>query len=384
MQLKAPPAGSADCSKGVLMTERIVGVAGLALACVAFLSGGAAGTSTGWKVQPTQNPSRNAQLNAVSCPALNACTAVGVSSGGKTLAERWNGARWKLQPTPNPSSSGPDLLAVSCPQARDCIAVGSTDESLRTLIEQWTGRRWRIQAAATGRPGMLNAISCSSRSDCTAVGSLPFSGVLAEHWNGRKWTTQKAVSPTNDSGLNGVSCPTPADCTAVGSTAAGGGTFAEQWTGGRWKLQATKSPSGFSSLDAVSCSSPGACTATGYFQTAQALKRTLAERWNGRKWTIQPTPTFTGGAKAINAELAGIWCASAGDCMATGYGLTVSRHVLAEHWNGRNWTVQRAPNPPGTTTSQFTAVSCVSPGNCAAAGYYGTTTGATRTLAERH
>lgn len=366
------------------MTKRIIGAAGLALACVAFLGNGVASAGTGWKIQPTPNPSRNAQLNGVSCSALNACTAVGVSSGGKTLAERWNGVRWQLQSTPNPASPGQDLLAVACPRATDCIAVGSTDESLRTLIEQWNGRTWRIQVAATGRPGELNAVSCSSPSACTAVGSVPFNGVLAERWNGRTWTTEKVVSPTNDSGLNGVSCPTATDCTAVGSTAVGGGTFAEQWTAGRWKLQATKSPSGFSSLDAVSCSSPGACTATGYFQTAQALKQTLAERWNGHGWAIQRTPKSTGGANAINAELAGVWCPSSGDCMATGYGLTVGRQVLAEHWSRNRWTVLPAPNPPDTTNSQFSGVWCVSPGDCVAVGYYGTVLGATKTLAERH
>ena len=86
------------------MSKRIIGAAGLALACVAFLGNGVASASTGWRIQPTPNPSRNAQLNGVSCSGLNACTAVGVSSGGKTLAEHGtvSGGRCS-RPRPRPA-----------------------------------------------------------------------------------------------------------------------------------------------------------------------------------------------------------------------------------------------------------------------------------------
>ena len=46
------------------------------------------------------------------------------------------------------------------------------------------------------------------------------------------------------------------------------------------------------------------------------------------------------------------------------------------HWNGRKWIKATVPNPAGITSNHFNDVvglSCVSPGNCWAAGSYGDT-----------
>ena len=61
-------------------------------------------------LQITPNPSGSvfSYLNGgVSCPAANACIAVGrsITTSGPctTLAESWNGTGWSIQPTPNPA-----------------------------------------------------------------------------------------------------------------------------------------------------------------------------------------------------------------------------------------------------------------------------------------
>lgn len=73
-----------------------------------------------------------------------ACVAVGSywTSGttDRTLAESWNGSAWSIVPTAVPAgASAYSLLAVDCPSASVCSAVGSwsrsTPSSL-TLAEQ--------------------------------------------------------------------------------------------------------------------------------------------------------------------------------------------------------------------------------------------------------
>ena len=62
------------------------------------------------------NPALNTALNAVSCTAANACTAV----GGQGIALAWNGSVWSTQPTPTTLG----LRGVSCTSPTVCTAVG--------------------------------------------------------------------------------------------------------------------------------------------------------------------------------------------------------------------------------------------------------------------
>ncbi len=91
-------------------------------------------------------PLRPASLAGVSCLSAGPCSAVGTigatgpgGPGGETLAERRIGAGWFVGPTPSPSPSD-ELLAVSCPNATTCVAVGDQSdiagENPKALIER--------------------------------------------------------------------------------------------------------------------------------------------------------------------------------------------------------------------------------------------------------
>jgi hypothetical protein len=89
---------------------------------------------TAWTIERVPKPAGATlgYLQAVSCPAVNACTAVGNSvqspTHASTLAAVWNGQSWQLQATPNPASSGSNVLdGVSCRAAGACAAVGWYD-----------------------------------------------------------------------------------------------------------------------------------------------------------------------------------------------------------------------------------------------------------------
>lgn len=87
---------------------------------------------TRWSMPPAMLPAipENVGFTGVSCASRNACTAVGTygigeSSTPLTLAERFDGKRWSVETTSAPFMPyGGELDAVSCPSVTACIAVG--------------------------------------------------------------------------------------------------------------------------------------------------------------------------------------------------------------------------------------------------------------------
>jgi hypothetical protein len=188
-----------------------------------------------WSARTALNPSGGSQvkLDAVSCTAAGACTAVGSYQndvGPVNLAGRLSGSRWRIEPTPNADDGDIALTysGVACTSAVSCVAVGSAEtevggggESVAPVVDHWNGSSWSIQDAASppgqsqcGGCAALNAIACTSRKACTAVGSYDVgvddSTMLtwAERWNGSRWALQTTPNPLGGAGdrLAGVSC----------------------------------------------------------------------------------------------------------------------------------------------------------------------------------
>ncbi len=92
--------------------------------------------------------------------------------------------------------------------------------------------------------------------------------------------------------------------------------------------------------------------------------------------SLTPSPN----AQARQDSLAGVACPAARRCVAVGQSVSQAgaRAALVKSWNGRTWSVQRAPRSGG-----LTAVSCTSARACTAVGYRPSHTGATTPLAER-
>jgi hypothetical protein len=192
---------------------------------------------TDWKIQPSPNaPTGNSHsnLNAVACQSVTACTAVGfydTSAGtGGTLIEHWNGTDWRIQPSPLPTGAiFGGLNAIACPSVTACTAIGYTDTGL--LAQTWNGTRWTNQPVPTPAGGsdvQLRGLACPSVTGCTAVGGYRNSAhlgvTLIEGWNGKQCTIQH--SPNGNpkppglllgNFLNTVACPSVSACIAVGS-----------------------------------------------------------------------------------------------------------------------------------------------------------------------
>jgi hypothetical protein len=306
-------------------------------------------------------------------------TPVGVSAAA--------GPVWRIVASPNPTGVSEDyfyyLNGVSCTSAKSCSAVGYYDASARevTLAERWNGNKWLVTPTPNPSESPNNrllAVSCTSAKACTAVGwySSERHLALAERWNGKKWAIEHAVTPSDSilAILSGVSCSSSKRCTAVGSSTDSDGnetTLAEVWNGKKWAREDSANR-GDSGLLAVSCTAAKACTAVGDHVEGEAGRGsagTLAEAWNGKKWEIQSTPELSG-TTAAGPPLTGVSCTSPKECTAVGYYQVKSGadEMLAEHWNGKTWREARADNLIGTKDGVLSGVSCTSANRCTAVG----------------
>lgn len=394
----------------------VCGIAvGLALAPMAMLIGASA-SGPGWAITPTENPTATGGLlAAVSCPSATNCTAVGQftdASGAQiALAEGWNGSSWSIESTPPIANTAGGLQAISCSASDACTAVGYAFDSSGvriTLAERWNGSSWTIQATpnpAGAQASSFAGVSCSSVADCTAVGSSTTSAgtqvTLAAAWNGTTWTVEPTPVPSGAtaSSLAAVACPSPGVCSAVGSftpiNSGAGRNLAEQrsgaswtlatiptvtsagplggvsctdqyhcvavgsrnrhpetetWNGIRWRMEPNLLPQG--SLASVSCTALNACMAAGK----------IVARWDGSSWTAQPTPAVT---------FSDVSCSSGSACTLAGSEFLGARwQPVAERWNGSSWASENVPGADASvTTSVLSSVSCVSSTRCFAVGF---------------
>jgi hypothetical protein len=183
----------------------------------------------GWTIEPQALPTGtgSAFLNGVSCPAADACAAVGeFENGGSeaSLSEEWNGSSWSTEPVPNPTggTQSSQLLGVSCTSAPACVGVGgwATRDANLNLAEQWNGTAWVVMSGLSGA-GHLNGVSCSAQSACMAAGVTlnEFTDTpTLKQWNGASWATPPVPKANVPGALLGVSCDPSGDCSAVGNT----------------------------------------------------------------------------------------------------------------------------------------------------------------------
>jgi hypothetical protein len=139
---------------------------------------------TSWSITPSPNPrgSALAVLAGVTCSSATRCDAVGSSTAGSTtstLVERWTGTTWVILRTPNPTVDA-SLRAIACPAPGDCHAVGfSGDEEsawpppIQPFAEHWNHTSWSITPAqnpSNSTSADLRGVACPTATTCFAVG----------------------------------------------------------------------------------------------------------------------------------------------------------------------------------------------------------------------
>jgi hypothetical protein len=211
---------------------------------------------------------------SVSCGATGSCMAVAsdggqIAGGGPNAPGDWealiyilDNGTWQLQPQPPlPANYQDDLVlsSVSCPDASDCIVVGSYGEPgnppsvpdtqygliLTYAAGTWTTLEAQLPSnAATLQEGaglnMLDAVDCVDATDCVAGGAyfdtsqdqpngwsgdlVPLIETLSLNQNSKspEWTPSEGPVPSDAAAdplgiIQGISCPALGSCVADGS-----------------------------------------------------------------------------------------------------------------------------------------------------------------------
>lgn len=314
----------------------MLAAAGLGLAALAPLAAQAA--------QPAA-ANRGASLVAVSCPAAKFCLAVGGHSargGRRSLAEEWNGKAWR-QLT---SAPGRGLSGVSCTSTWFCmVTVGATAKTPES-VEIFNGRTWR--ATTTPPPGSTG-ISCASRRLCMVLRYGTRETV--EKWNGAKWSPFPPLcgpDPPSGCELMALSCANALNCmvTGEGTTDDNGDLagFSFVWDGTGWS--SVQTPYTFGSWT-VSCAGTGFCMILPWAS------------YNG-SWTIIPACArpHCGLGQVLS-------CASARFCMT----VWAPGHV-ASIWDGTSLTVTNLAPVTGAGRPDLPGLSCATATSCMTVGSY--------------
>jgi hypothetical protein len=209
------------------------------------------------------------------------------------------------------------------------------------------------------------------------VAMLSLVGPMVSTAHGASWHLQTVPpAPTQSQGsgqLNGVSCPSSRTCVAVGELGAvedlgPGTTLGELWNGSSWKQQSTPNVRGqyAQELEGVSCRSVTACTAVGFDTNGSGVGGPLAERYNGKSWSIQRAPADPG---ALYGAFHGISCPAATGCIAVGSERRGGNEIpIAARWNGSGWVRLSVPMPIGAPDASLAKLSCRSMTWCEAVG----------------
>jgi hypothetical protein len=228
------------------------------------------------------------------------------------------------------------------------------------------GQRTMVaEAAPTEFTGaLLYGVSCTGKAQCTATGLVTTrSGkntrTLAERWNGTKWAVQSTPTPLTG-GLQGGALAAGVSCTSGHACVAAGYSYSknsfrllgEGWNGTKWATQPlNKQPAAVLPVG-IACTWAKNCLTVGL----RGSGATVAEHWNGKKWSVLATK--------LAGMLSGVTCPGTANCSAVGE--RGSGKSLAEHWNGKTWSVQTTANP--SAASPLFGVSCHPAGTCIAVG----------------
>ncbi len=306
------------------------------------------------------------------------------------------------------------VTTVSCTSAGNCAAggyyLGSRNGQYNPAQGFVAGERDGSWGQAIEVPGLgtlntdgyaqVNSVSCASAGNCAAGGfyenrSIQHEGFVADERDG-SWgqaievpglgALNKGAFAGSGAEVTSVSCASPGNCAAGGDYTARHGRqqgFVAIERNGRWAT-AIEVPGlrilnkgGEAEVSSVSCGAPGSCAAGGFYTGSQGLSQGfVAAELHGRWRTTRREPGPRALNKADASDVNSVSCASAGNCAAGGTYLASSggwQGFVAGERHGRWGTAIQVPGLAALNTgglAEVSSVSCASPGNCAAGGFY--------------
>jgi hypothetical protein len=351
-----------------------------------------------------------ARVNSVSCASAGKCAAGGHYEGQRAIQQGFvaverNGRWGKATGVPGLAALNQGgyagVLSVSCGSASHCAAGGyyadaDSHDAYAFVASEKNGVWGKAVTLSPGEDGEVDSISCTSAGNCLAGGAAApdytssdhgfFAVERNGHWGKEIAVPGLAALNKGDAGVNSVWCASAGNCAAGGSYTAKRGYsqgFVTVERNGAWAKAiplpglAALNVGGNAQVDEVSCASAGSCVAGGYYAGRHGQRGFVAVERHGRWGKATGVP----GLPALNkgggiTEVVTVSCAPAGSCAVGGFYSDRSHHrqgfVATEH-NG----VWATPIPlPGLAalnkggSAVVGALSCPSPGTCAAGGAY--------------
>jgi hypothetical protein len=319
-------------------------------------------------------------FNALSCPSVGNCVAVGYSIAPDATGNASEAAKLSA---PLAETLFEGKWTSSTPVAPSCGVPLASGQTCPTVDLSGTTVPNSVQSA------VLTGISCSSMTSCVAVGDeVPllspdgndqygFAEVLSS--SGWRPTAAFAYPTAKASGvvLSAISCVSATQCVAVGNDDIPGGQqgIAYELAGGTWTAIPDVNPHGPTdrtvTLQGVSCLSAVSCVAVGsYTKLPNFVQFPLSEVLSSGKWTttLSSNPPYS-----FASALSGVSCTSTTFCEAVGWwqGSNSAQEALAETFSGSSWTPVTDLGH-GDYSSNFFGISCTGRSACEAAGSYTT------------
>jgi hypothetical protein len=258
--------------------------------------------------------------------------------------------------------------------------------------------RW-VAGSAAFSPAWISSVSCASAGNCSAGGlyadrSGAEEALVVSETNGA-WGRAHVVFPGRvpapmQADTASVSCPSAGNCAGGGYYSSGENSYAfvvseKNGIWGKGKLVpglAALNKSEDAVISLVSCGSPGNCSAGGYYTDVSGHQQAfVASEENGRWDRAREVPGLAAVNKGGYATVGSLSCASAGTCSAGGYYTDIrgTSHAFAVGETDGTWgTAVKILGLAGPSKGGYGAIvslSCASPDDCSAGGYYANKSG---------
>ena len=135
---------------------------------------------------------------------------------------------------------------------------------------------------------------------------------------------------------------------------------------GSWTVTSSSNPQNITADRGIAALSPNDIWMVGQSNTSGTVGySTMAQHWDGKSWSIVPTPNPT-----LLQSLYGVAGSASNDVWAVGaQSADYYAQTLTEHWDGQAWSVVPSPNVSSTGHSFLKAVTAVSSNDAWAVGY---------------
>jgi hypothetical protein len=312
-----------------------------------------------------------------------------------------------------------EVLSVSCASAANCTAGGYyADRSgkRQAFVVNERNGSWGRAREVPGL-GRLNgggdaeviSVSCSSAGNCTAGGSYrprtrlrptPLQAFVVSERNG-SWGRARTVPGLrlfagSLTAVSSVSCTSAGNCTAGGSYTPRSSpnrvltqAFVVDKRNGVWGRarvipgSAKLNVGGVAGVASVSCASTGNCSAGGTYadNSGYSFQAFVVTERHGRWGQALEVPGSAKLSMGGAATLTSVSCATPGNCEAGGYYYTFpisnsspQQAFVVSQRNGRWGRAQELPGSGKLNVGQaagVNSVSCPAAGACSAGGFYG-------------